>query len=78
MTNTARVSVKTSRNVTFLSIIRVGGQPWLELEYHADRSECWQARSCAPVAESCAASLIAREKNLRKNVGFESGKAGSS
>ncbi len=35
-------------------IIRVGGQPWLELEYHADGSECRQAAVATKPSPFCA------------------------
>src|SRR6202030_1991348 len=50
-------------------IIRVGGQPWFELEYHADGSECWQAAVASGGGELC--GVVDAGKDLRKDVGFK-------
>src|ERR1700675_2843653 len=50
-------------------VTRVGGQPWLELENHADGSECWQAAVASRDGELC--GIVDAGKDLRKDVGFE-------
>src|SRR5258708_17378745 len=50
-------------------IIWVGGQPWFELEYHADGSECRQAAVAPRGAELH--GVVDPGKNLSKHVRFK-------
>src|ERR1700676_2102250 len=50
-------------------ITRVGWQPGLKLENHADGSKCRQAAVASRGGELC--GIVDAGKNLRKDVGFK-------